>query len=256
MNKEYVYDNDKVIVSNENGEMRVTPRYDNTIDILTEENVIETIDNKINSLDKNIESLEKDINYRLTKIFSLGVLSVAALIAIVGLILKSGFGIEFINEAVTFLGGNKIFLFAFSVAIGGVCGTFATGMLDKMDNDSKRDHIKGLESAKYYLCQEKGKELVKLERINNKRKEVSTNESTISHVTIDNPERLEDIIKFADAKYKIIPVFKYYYNLYKKSKLRKKLIKNGNGDMYFDCLRVIEEEGPRLIKKFKKTVQF
>ena len=32
MNKEVIFDKDKAIVSNENGEMRVTPQYDNTKD--------------------------------------------------------------------------------------------------------------------------------------------------------------------------------------------------------------------------------
>ncbi len=256
MNKEVIFDNNKAIVSNENGEMRVTPQYDNMKDILTEENVVEAIDNKINNIDKEIASIEKDINYRFTGMFFGCVVGVASLIILVASILKIGFGIEFINEAVTFLGGNRLFYIEFSLLIGGSLGTLSMAIMDKMGNDTRREEIKGLNHAKYYLCQEKGKELVKLERLNNTKKEVETNDPTISQVKIENPERLEDIIKYANAQCKVIPLFQYYHHLYKKAKLRKKLIKEGNSDMYSDYLRVIEEEGPRLIKKFKKTAQF
>ena len=70
MNKEYMYIDGKVVISDENGKQTLTEYSDNLDAILAQENVIETMENRILELEKDsqfykkiVESIIFPLNY-------------------------------------------------------------------------------------------------------------------------------------------------------------------------------------------------
>lgn len=71
MNKEYVYIDIKVIISDENDKKTQSEYYDNLDKVLIQENLIETMEGKIQELESVSEYYKKIIECHIFQVFSL-----------------------------------------------------------------------------------------------------------------------------------------------------------------------------------------
>ncbi len=89
MNKEYTYINNKVVISSDNGEQKIVDNCTNLDAILSQENVIETIETKIKELEEKLANSKKKRSIRFIPVHFLACLT-AAILAFIIFYLMSG----------------------------------------------------------------------------------------------------------------------------------------------------------------------
>ncbi len=97
MNKEYYANNDKIIVSNESGELRELPNYDNYQERLNTENIIEELDSTINFEEymKNTYPVDEEKDIKISKIL-LNLIFIFAPILIGGMLKDAGINLPLV----------------------------------------------------------------------------------------------------------------------------------------------------------------
>ena len=97
MNKEYYANNDKIIVSNESGELRELPNYDNYQERLNTENIIEELDSTINFEEymKNTYPVDEGKDIKISKIL-LNLIIIFAPILIGGMLKDAGINLPLV----------------------------------------------------------------------------------------------------------------------------------------------------------------
>ena len=250
MNKEVIYNNDKIIVSNGSGELRELPNTDNATRILELENIIEEIDKKLvfcNYLKGT--SNPEEINYARNIFYSLVFTSIPLLCSF---LLEKGFNIT--PEMFNLMIGNMSAPVFLSIAIATVCtiGNIFTVFVGKLKKKESDDIKRGYDCSIKFL-QEKKKELeLEIQRLQ-KDQTISVNTPKIGKVTINNPALLKEIEDKEHFVYNAGYHLNEYYKKYLNGTLHFTLDKKGESSKFDDYYDFIEEEGPKLIKNFRHT---
>lgn len=247
MNMQVVFDGDNARVLDEKGNEKTVPNCDNLNDVLSKENLIETIEKEIKQLEQEMSSnegiskiLRKMVNWSSFVFFTLLPL----------LIFPCVFELSGFNENVNLplFGSIKegFFIGMVSSFIYSIPGLFLS--LSLHISDKKREHeqrgkevqlefLKNeLEKQKEYLSQ------LRMIKTNNNKKESS------HAIKIDNKEMLK----------KLKNILLFYYDLGFNEEKYFKYYRQGLLENYLDAESVhlasehFEEKGPTLIKKKKR----
>ena len=254
MNKEYYANNDKIIVSNESGELRELPNYDNYQERLNTENIIEELDSTINFEEymKNTYPVDEGKDIKISKIL-LNLIIIFAPILIGGMLKDAGINLPLVYMSSIVMSVPTLASIVLGIGVVLVNGVkaikkYKTNKMNKRMRLSYEASIDYLKEVK----KEKESKLALLEQDNT----ITNKTPVIGKVTIDNEELLKDIVKEKDFYRKAgFNLYKYYRH-YLDGTLHFVLEKENdinNLDRYIDY---IEEKGPKLIKNFRHTERY
>lgn len=242
MNKEYMLVNGEIVLSDENGHLKKIESYDILNDILVQENVIEKLNNEIKINTEKKERFKEEKGKALLIAISGGLISLIPL---------------FLNlpGTVTLVFGNTISnaMYCFlSVAIITIFASVLCAIKEYKDRKYIRNIRNALDVVIKYLTKKLNREEAKLNELEEKKNKIICGGSLIKPTVVNDKERIEEITKESLESFLVGYDIKKYYNLYKNGSLEKALSKDNKEDFAPLYNEVIEEEGPRLIKNFKR----
>ncbi len=251
MNKEFVITEDKAVISNEDGNLRESENYDNIIEILEQENVIEGIEYKI----KTLIDLKNNMNYEKGEVKKHSKFFIVPIILL--LLIEVGFryGLKadlYMDE--TFLGLiSRPVYFAIIYGFAGTIVSTIIGLIQRYHNKQTDKRKQGLQESVNYLQKKLEEEKEKLDKLNNEKKKVTGPKSKITLMRLHDPSILKDLFNQAYVYFNFTSNPEKYYNNYLRGSLHLLLERENdlrNIDNYID---VIEEKGPQLIKDFRHS---
>ncbi len=222
MNTKCVYNNDFVLVENENNELRQEVYQDNIKDILDEENLIEQLENNFNDLKLRLNNNKKILDNAFLNSFSYFLLFI--LLTILFWIL-SGMNIF------SFLVGSLVSFCCYSI--------FNLCELKKYLKAKKEIRVLRvvLQSHQTTIAKEK-EELTRLKSIKNN----NNNSKEIKEIKLNYPKASDMYSELLyDTCYNIDKLYEYY----NKGKLKEKV-----DDKYYHVVELfVKENAPKLIRK-------
>ena len=238
MNSNYIVRNDEVIVSDSEGRIKIVPYSLNALKILQKENAIEYT---AGLLDEYIKKVNKDrMNLTLPSI---------------GIAIASGFGGSAIVAGAT-SGFDSIFYSKFgpvSLPLFVSCVAGLTNMVVvspqffQMSKRAKEQN--GVRHAVIGLDKLLSKQAKELKELVESDYVYHGNTGHSIEKRVDNPEE-ESIKKYVDYRYDLGYNSKKYYRAYKNGKLEEELA-NCNEEEIAEAKEVLEEHGPKLVKRYK-----
>ena len=251
MNKEYVVTEDKAVISNEDGKLRESENYDNIIEILEQENVVEGIEDKIttlidlnNSMQHEKGEVKKHLKFFLVPI---------ALLLLVEFGFRYGLKAD-LNMFETSFGliSSPVFFAMIFGAVGAVTSTI-TGLMQRYQNKQTDKRKQGLQESVNYLHKKLEEEKAKLETLNNNKNKVAGPKSKITLMRLHDPSILKDLFNNAYVYFRFTANPKKYYDNYLRGSLHLLLERENDLRNIDNFIDVIEEKGPQLIKDFRHS---
>ena len=254
MNMNYYTNDVKAIVSDENGELKEVDNYDNINDVLSQENVIETITDTIDNLNAHKAEISKPKHkFNFGKKF--GITLIAAPL-IWGLINKFILGNPL--PAVAFKFGTIVtpvlLSMGFAIIVGAAAIPFT--IMNRIEKKMDANHVKGIEEAINYLTKKKEEEQAKLDDLLSKSTITVSNTPEIKRIVLHDVANLKDIMKYSFIYYRVGSKFNVFNQVYQDGKLDELLRSNNSLDELNDYVKVIEELGPQYVKEFKPNNKY
>ena len=246
MNKEYIYLDGKIIVSDENENKSLREYSDNLEEILIQENIIETMENRIQELE-NMTNINK-INKRYIP------LTLPILLLSIYILLPAIFPLFFGNNvsnvlidsifgSVTFINFVKISLSIACIPLGTI-GELANYKAHKNNIKDETGNVSELEYLKKQIIEEK-EHLSKLKQDKSK---INENKKFRS-VRVNDIEELKKLKSYLELYYDLGYNDEKYYNYYKQGKLVKKLKKHYTNNEIELAKKYLDEKETTFIKK-------
>lgn len=250
MNKEYVVTNDKVIVSNEKGNIKEISNSDKLDEILIQENIVEKIETEIdrfNELKRSINPNESHIREDILN---------GLIFIIIPLIVGGFFKLFGVTPYVyqTIYGGiSAPILMSGVVGIASIIKLTMNAIKDYKKNKESKKVIKGANLGIKYLKKILPVEQMKLNTLKHEKTLINNDNDNKKIMKVEESPRIKEIENLRVVNYRIGKNFMKYYRNYLTGTLHFVLEKEDdlhNMDHYFD---IIEEEGPKLVKNFRHT---
>jgi len=228
MNKEYIYINGNIIVSDEKGNKKPIQNYDNIEEILIQENLIETIEKEIESLEQKLNTKNKSsIAKKYPLLYSLRYLGACLITSIIGSY-SFVFAINFLEPTATALPlsnfQNCLYASTIIMSIYGIFFSFIDYTNNKSEIKKEKGNISKLEFLKNSLEEEKTKlkELISKKEINN----TTCKEEDFKVVEVDDKEVLKQLKATLNLYYNCGYNEKKYYKYHEQGILKEKLKKS------------------------------
>lgn len=244
MNKNYIYIDGKVIISDKNGNNKQQEYYDNLDEVLIKENVIEEIENRIKELNRKKDSF-KNKKFMPTSLFYF-----------ISAIPISPFLLWMISGANPFITDvSSIFGTISSAALCTI--TTATGfipfglLITKIEYNDYKRKIKDEQATDCELEFLKSQLVEKKELLNKLKNDKSRDkeDKTFRSKFVEDTKELKELHTLSRTYYDLSYNSEKYYKYYKKGKLEEKL-HNYYNDFEIELAKdYLEEKGPTLIKK-------
>lgn len=247
MNKDYIYMDGKVIISDENGHKEPIEYYDNLDKVLVQENLIESIQNEINKLKKKSTEYKKINKGHYIPIW------IPTLLIFLTIICPAFFNYISGGEAFNTLIETNVGTFNVGALIIAVIGCISTPIftllesyLYKQYKDAKKEE-KGINSELEFLEKQLEKEKEHLENL--KREKTKNNEdNNFRTVKVDDLQELKMLRNYLELYFDLGYNGEKYYQYYEQGKLDKKLEKNYDDEAIELAKEYLEEKGPVLFK--------
>jgi len=244
MNKECIYIDGKVIVSDDDGNKKLVSYYDNIKEVLEQENLIEALNDKVLRLTKENADLEKYNKNHLARIL------VPLLGSIIGPIVAVS-----VLMAATIVGGDVVvtmqswasatlFATTSSAVLGSFCSLAAYwSYKEDMQSINKNNYaIKYLEKN----IVEQNKKLVEMKKQSKK----GPVEKGFASATIDTKATVNSVNGYTDLYKDCADNMKKYYRYYQEhDRLPRKVLKKYDDASQEVIVDIVKENGPQLVKK-------
>lgn len=246
MNKDYIYMDGKVIISDENGHKEPIEYYDNLDKVLVQENLIESIQNEINTLKKKSIAYNKiGRHYIPIALISLLIFSFIICPAFLNFV-SDGKAFNTLIDSI--FGPINVGSFLDIVVSGISAPFFIFGELCeyKQYKDAKKAK-KGINSELEFLEKQLEKEKEQLESL--KQEKTKNNEdNNFRTVKVDDLQQLKMLRNYLELYFDLGYNGEKYYQYYEQGKLDKKLEKNYDSEAIQLAKEYLEEKGPVLFK--------
>ena len=254
MNKEYMYIDGKVVISDENGKQTLTEYSDNLDAILAQENVIETMENRILELEKDSQFYKKNSR----KHYIPTELPITVLMATVGINLFSYFLSDtnpFITSVDTVFGVvNEAVLYSslFAIIFIPIGAIYEVRSYRQYKNEKRRK--KGTNSELEFLQKQIIEEKQVLEDLKKKKKRDEENKK-FRVVKVDDKQQLQALKSNLSLYFDLGYNGEKYFRYFQQGKLDAKLRKHYNDTGIEIAKKYLEEKGPTLVKRKKQNNQ-
>lgn len=245
MNKEYTYIDGKAIISDENNKKTQSEYYDNLVQVLVKENLIQTMENKIQELEEKSKNYKKhNGKYYISIILPITVLTL--IIGIPHMINCMNASNLFAMPVDTILGTMSLFKaisISFLIPLG---ATFE--LLSYIEYKMSIKKEKGINSELALL-----KKKIKKERENLKRlKESKTRDNECTKFRTAKVNDLQELKKQLNFYFNLGYNEEKYYKYYEQGQLDKKF-QDDYSDIEIEAAKeYLKEKGPSLTSKKKK----
>lgn len=250
MNKEYIYLDGKVIISDEKNNKIQSEYYDNLDEVLVQENLIEQMREQIKKLEKESHRCKKNHNKRYIPkcMITMSLLAVIGLPIIFNLFTPEA-NTVMVNSIFGLINQNLLTCIPFS--------TMAIAFGAMMEVSEYKEYKKnlnkenGINSELEFL-----KKKIEVEKENLKKlikeKPIKNEKVDFRIVDVDDSKQLETLKQYSKLYFNLGYNGEKYYQYYQEGNLEKELENNYNEEEIRLVKEYIEEKGPSLILKRKK----
>lgn len=250
MNKEYIYIDGKVIISDENTKQKPIEYYDNLDDVLVQENLIETIEDRIAELEKESKLYKKYNRKHYIPI----ILPMVILMTTIGVPIMLYFltGTNPLTASVNTTFGvvnqDVLLSFIFSIVFLPLGASIEFNMYLQHKNSLKKE--KGVNSELEFLQKQLIEEKQVLEDLKkDKKRDKETKEFRV--VEVDDKQQLKALKGYLNLYFDLGYNGEKYFRYYQQGKLDDKLRKYYTDSDIEVAKEYLEEKGPTLIKNKK-----
>ena len=248
MNKEYIYIDGKVVISDKDGKHKAEEYYDNIDDVLIQENKIETMESRIAKLEKDSQFYKKN-NRKHYIPFGLPMFAFMSTVGVNLLIyflsgtnplmssMNTIFGV--VNKGVLY----SLFFSTFFIPMGALLE-----VSQYYENKEQKGKEKGTNSELEFLKKQIVEEKQKLEDLK-KEKTRDEEDKEFRVVEVDDKQQLNDLESYLNFYFDLGYNEEKYFRYYQQGRLDKKLRKYYTDRDIEIAKEYLEEKGPTLVKR-------